>query len=233
MNVLVTGGAGYIGSHAAKALAKAGHHPVVLDDLRTGHCAAVRWGPFVQGSLSDDGLIEKTLREHKIEAVMHFAASLLVGESMTDPKKYFWNNLVNTLRLLDAMLAAGVKDIVFSSSAAVYGTPKAVPIPAHHPQKPINPYGESKLAMERAIAWYGSAYGMRWMALRYFNAAGADAEGELGEEHDPETHLIPLVIQAALGKRPLVEVYGADYRTPDGTAIRDYIHVEDLAEAHI
>jgi len=164
---------------------------------------------------------------------MHFAGSILVGESVVSPRKYYWNNVVNTLKLLDAMQDADVKHIVFSSSAAVYGTPETTPIPEEHPQRPINPYGESKLMIEQALNWYGQAYGLRWMALRYFNACGADLEGEVGEEHNPETHLIPLVIQAALGRRPCAEVYGNDYSTPDGTAIRDYIHVVDLAEAHV
>jgi UDP-arabinose 4-epimerase len=233
MKVLVTGGAGYIGSHTAKALARAGYEPVVLDDLSNGHRRAVKWGPLVEGNLSDGRLIERTLASHKVEAVIHFAASILVGESMTNPQRHFWNNVVNTLRLLDAMLEAGVKHIVFSSSAAVYGDPEKVPIPEDHPKHPVNAYGDTKLSMERAIKWYGAAYGIRWMALRYFNAAGADPDGELGEEHQPETHLIPLVIQAALGQRPEVEVYGTDYPTPDGTCIRDYIHIADLAEAHV
>lgn len=233
MNILVTGGAGYIGSHTAKALQRAGYDPVVFDDLTSGHRWAVQWGPLAEGSLADSDLIRKTLSDHRIEAVIHFAASLLVSESMTNPQKYYWNNVVNTLRLLDAMLEAKVKHIVFSSSAATYGVPQTVPIPEDHPQNPINAYGETKLAMERAIQWYGSAYGVRWMALRYFNAAGADPDGELGEDHDPETHVIPLVIGAALGQRPAVEVYGTDYPTPDGTAVRDYIHVTDLGEAHV
>ena len=164
---------------------------------------------------------------------MHFAAWLLVGESVQEPRKYYWNNVVNTLRLLDAMLAAGVKLIVFSSSAATYGNPRTVPIPEDHPKEPVNPYGETKLAMERALQWYGNAYELRWMALRYFNAAGADHDGEIGESHDPEAHLIPLTIKAALGERPHVEIYGTDYPTTDGTAVRDYIHVTDLADAHV
>ncbi|HEV2494190.1 MAG TPA: UDP-glucose 4-epimerase GalE [Terriglobia bacterium] len=233
MKILVTGGAGYIGSHTAKALKRAGYEPVVFDDLSSGHPWAVKWGPLVQGSLADGDLIRATLTDHKIEAVIHFAASLLVSESMTNPQKYFWNNVVNTLRLLDAMLEAKVKHIVFSSSAATYGVPQTVPIPEDHPKNPINAYGETKLSMERAIQWYGTAYGVHWMALRYFNAAGADPDGELGEAHGPESHLVPLVIQAALGERPEVEVYGTDYPTPDGTAIRDYIHVTDLGEAHL
>ena len=233
MRVLVTGGAGYIGSHTAKALARAGYEPVVLDDFSAGHRWAVRWGPLVEGSLDSPDLISKAIRDYEVAAVVHFAASLLVGESMTQPQKYFWNNGVNTLRLLAAMLAAEVKHIVFSSSAAVYGMPEVVPIPEDHILHPINPYGETKVMMERALHWYGVAYGMRFAALRYFNAAGADREGDLGEDHHPETHLVPLVIQAALGQRPFVEVYGTDYPTPDGTAIRDYIHVTDLAEAHV
>jgi UDP-glucose-4-epimerase GalE len=233
MRVLVTGGAGYIGSQTAKALAQAGHEPVVLDNLSTGHRWAVKWGPFIAGDLADRELVGKVLREHRIEGVLHFAASIQVGESMANPQKYFWNNDVNTLVLLDAMKAGEVKHIVFSSSAAIYGDPEKVPIPEDHPQRPVNPYGESKLFMERALHWYGVAYGVGWMALRYFNAAGADLDGEIGEEHDPESHLIPLVMGAALGQRPAVEVYGNDYPTPDGTPIRDYIHVSDLAEAHV
>lgn len=233
MRVLVTGGAGYIGSQTAKALSKAGHESVVLDNLATGHRETVKWGPFIEGDVGDKALLEKVIKEHRIEAVLHFAASLLVGESMTDPHKYFWNNVVNTLTLLDMMKACGVEHIVFSSSAAIYGNPETSLIPESHAKRPVNPYGESKLSMERAIHWYGIAYGIRGVALRYFNAAGADLEGELGEEHDPETHLIPLVIKAALGQRPAVEIYGTDYPTPDGTAIRDYIHIVDLADAHV
>ena len=233
MRVLVTGGAGYIGSHTAKALARAGHEPLVLDNLTSGHRWAVKWGALLEQDLGDTAALLQVLRKERIEAVMHFAASLLVGESVRDPRKYFWNNVVNTLRLLDAMMEAGVKLIVFSSSAAVYGEPEKVPIPEDHPTKPVNPYGETKLMMERALKWYGDAYGVRWMALRYFNAAGADPDGELGEDHDPETHLIPLVVQAALGRRPRVEIFGTDYTSPDGTAIRDYIHVTDLADAHV
>jgi UDP-glucose-4-epimerase GalE len=233
MRVLVTGGAGYIGSHTAKALVKSGHEPLTLDNLSSGHRWALKWGRFVEGDLADPQLLPKTIRDERIEAVMHFAANIAVGESVKDPKKYFWNNVVNTLRLLDAMVDARVKLIVFSSSAAVYGDPQKVPIPEDHPTRPVNPYGDTKLMMERALRWYGNAYGLRWVALRYFNAAGADPEGKLGEEHEPETHLIPLVIRAALGRLPCVEIYGTDYPTPDGTAIRDYIHITDLAEAHL
>jgi UDP-arabinose 4-epimerase len=233
MRVLVTGGAGYIGSQTAKALAQAGHEIVVLDNLSAGHRWAVKWGPCVEGDLADAALVTAALKTYGIDAVMHFAASIQVGESVLDPKKYFWNNVVNTLRLLDAMTETGVAHIVFSSSAAVYGDPEKVPIPEDHPTRPVNPYGDTKLMMERALKWYGAAYGLRWTALRYFNAAGADPDGELGEEHDPESHLIPLVIRAALGRSPYVEVYGTDYATADGTAIRDYIHIVDLAEAHV
>ncbi len=233
MRVLVTGGAGYIGSHTAKALGRAGHEVVVLDNFSTGHRWAIKWGPCVEGDLADTELVTSALKAYGIDAVMHFAASIQVGESVRNPQKYFWNNIVNTLRLLDSMRNAGTAYIVFSSSAAVYGNPEKVPIPEEHPTLPVNPYGDTKLMMERALEAYGNAYGVRWMALRYFNAAGADPDGELGEEHDPESHLIPLVIRAALGRRPLVEVYGTDYPTPDGTAIRDYIHVTDLAEAHL
>ncbi len=233
MRVLVTGGAGYIGSQTAKALARAGHEVVVLDNLATGHREAVKWGPLIEGNLGDKELLAKIFKEQQIEAVLHFAASLLVGESMTDPQKYFWNNVVNTLVLLDAMKASRVKHIVFSSSAAVYGSPEKLPIPEDHSMRPVSPYGDSKLSMERAIRWYGVAYGLSGVSLRYFNAAGADLDGELGEGHDPESHLIPLVVKAALRQRPEVEIFGTDYPTPDGTAIRDYIHVVDLADAHV
>lgn len=233
MRVLVTGGAGYIGSHTAKALAASGFAPIMLDDFSTGHRWAAKWGELIEGGLENTDFISRIIKERQITAVIHFAASLLVGESMVQPQKYFWNNVVNTLRLLDAMLQTGVKHIVFSSSAAVFGIPEKVPIPEDHPLRPINPYGETKVMMERTMHWYGSAYGLRSVALRYFNAAGADPKGEIGEDHYPETHLIPLVIQATLGQRPFVEIYGTDYATPDGTAIRDYIHVTDLAEAHV
>jgi UDP-arabinose 4-epimerase len=233
LNVLVTGGAGYIGSHACKALSAAGHIPVTYDSLVYGHPWAVQWGPLVEGDLADDDLLKKTLREHRIEAVMHFAAFAYVGESMEDPGKYFRNNVGNTIRLLDAMVEQRVENIVFSSTCATYGMPESGSIAEDHPQRPVNPYGESKLFVERALHWYGAAHGIRSAALRYFNAAGADPDGEIGEEHDPETHLIPLVIQAALGQRPQVQIFGTDYPTPDGSAVRDYIHVTDLAAAHV
>ncbi len=231
--VLVTGGAGYIGSHTCKALAASGCTPVTLDNLVYGHRWAVKWGPLVEGDLADRALVERVLREHAIGAVIHFAAYAYVGESMTDPAKYFRNNVSNTLNLLEAMQAAGTRRIVFSSTCATYGIPTAVPIAEDHPQRPVNPYGESKLFVERALHWHGVAHDLRWTALRYFNAAGADPDGEIGEDHDPETHLLPLAIETALGRRPDVQVMGTDYPTPDGTAIRDYIHVTDLADAHV
>jgi UDP-arabinose 4-epimerase len=232
-SILVTGGAGYIGSHTCKALHKAGFTPVTFDNLVYGHREAVKWGPFVEGDLSDKVLLEKVLTDYGVEAVIHFAAFAYVGESMEQPQKYFANNVVNTLNLLDVMHDAGVGHIVFSSTCATYGIPERVPIDESHPQQPVNPYGESKLFVERALKWHGVAHGLKSAALRYFNAAGADADGEIGEDHEPETHLIPLVIQAALGLREQVSIFGTDYPTSDGTAIRDYIHVTDLGEAHV
>lgn len=231
--VLVTGGAGYIGSHACKALAAAGHLPVTYDNLGTGHRALVKWGPLVEGELADRECLQQALRSHRIDAVMHFAASAYVGESMADPGKYFRNNVTGTLTLLEALQAEGVRRIVFSSTCATYGVPAQVPIPEDHPQRPVNPYGESKLFIERALHWYGTCHGLQWLALRYFNAAGADPEGETGEMHEPETHLLPLAMQVALGQREQLQVMGTDYDTPDGTAVRDYIHVTDLADAHV
>ena len=233
MRVLVNGGAGYIGSQTSKLLMATGHEPVVLDNLSTGHRWAVRWGEYVEGDLADTAQVREALERHAIEAVIHFAASAYVGESMQNPRKYFHNNVTNTLKLLDAMLDAGVRYMVFSSSCATYGLPDRLPITEMEPQRPVNPYGESKLFVERVLRWYGEVYGLHWMALRYFNAAGADPDGEIGEIHDPETHLIPLVIQAALGQRSQLDVFGTDYPTADGTAVRDYIHVVDLARAHI
>lgn len=233
MNLLVTGGAGYIGSHTAKALAQAGHSPVTYDNLSTGHRWAVRWGPFVKGDVADRRLLVDTLREHSIEAVMHFAGSASVAESIASPARYFENNSVNSLTLLNAMLEAGTRHIIFSSTCATYGNPRSAAISERSAQAPVNPYGESKLFVEKALRWYEAAYGIQWVALRYFNAAGADPEGEIGEAHDPETHVIPLAIRAALGQGPRIEVKGTDYPTPDGTAVRDYVHVMDLADAHI
>lgn len=231
--VLVTGGAGYIGSHTCKILAEAGYEPVTLDNLIYGHRWAVKWGPFVEGDLADATLLRQVIQDYRVEAVVHFAAYAYVGESMQDPGKYFRNNVANTLNLLDAMVTNGIRPIVFSSTCSTYGLPERIPITEDQPQQPLNPYGESKLFVERALRWYGIAHGLRSVALRYFNAAGADPEGEIGEEHDPETHLLPLVIQAALGQRTQVEIFGTDYDTPDGTPVRDYIHVTDLADAHV
>jgi UDP-glucose 4-epimerase len=232
MRVLVTGGAGYIGSVVVELLADRGHGVVVYDNLIKGQVSAVDpRAHFVEGDIADLALLEETLRGHNVDAVMHFAAHSLVGESMQDPGKYFSNNVSASITLVDAMLRAGVKSLVFSSSAATYGMPRSVPIKESDPTDPINPYGESKLAFERMLRWYDQANGLRFVSLRYFNAAGASEK--YGEVHDPETHIIPIVLQTALGQRPAVQVYGDDYPTPDGTAIRDYIHVIDLAEAHI
>ena len=231
--VLVAGGAGYIGSHTCKALARAGRLPVVLDNLSQGHRAAVRWGPLVEGDIRDRAVVERTLREHRIGSVVHLAAYAYVGESMRDPGKYFGNNVTGSLALLEAMQLCGVERMVFSSTCATYGAPESLPIGEGHAQRPINPYGESKLFVERALHWYGAAHGLRSVALRYFNAAGADPDGELGEEHDPETHLVPLAIGAALGRRGPLQIYGTGYPTADGTAVRDYVHVADLADAHV
>ena len=231
--ILVTGGAGYIGSHACKALARAGYEPVAYDNLGRGHREAVRWGPLVEGELADRALLVRTLRRFDIATVMHFAAFAYVGESVAKPALYFENNVANSLNLFAAMLEAGVKRIVFSSTCATYGIPDKVPIDESAPQQPVNPYGESKLMIERMLHWLGQGDGLRHVALRYFNAAGADPDAEIGEDHDPETHLIPLLLLTALGRRDAIDVFGTDYPTPDGTAIRDYIHVKDLAEAHV
>jgi UDP-glucose-4-epimerase GalE len=215
------------------ALAKAGFLPVAYDNLSRGHHWAVRWGPLEVHELKDKAALRGVLRKYKPVAVLHFAAFAYVGESMRAPDLYFQNNLVNSLTLLDAMRDCDVATIVFSSSCATYGLPIDLPIPESHPQNPISPYGESKRAVEQALRWHGAAYGIKWAALRYFNAAGADPKGEIGEDHRPETHLIPLAIEAALGLRPHVSIFGTDYPTSDGTAIRDFIHVMDLAEAHV
>lgn len=232
-NVLVTGGAGYVGSHCCKALADAGFVPVTYDNLVHGHRSAVRWGPLVEGDLADTVCLTDVLQRFSIQAVLHFAAYAYVGESMQCPGKYFSNNVSHSIDLLEAMRQAGVDTIVFSSTCATYGIPDSLPISEAHPQQPVNPYGESKLFVERALFWYGRAHGFRTAALRYFNAAGADGDGEIGELHEPETHLVPVAIEAALGQRTAVDIYGTDYPTPDGTAIRDYIHVADLGDAHV
>lgn len=230
--ILVVGGAGYIGSHCVKELNKQGYRTVVLDNLVYGHRDAVKWGEFVQGDMQDTALLDRLFTEHRIAGVMHFAAYAYVGESVTDPEKYYFNNVGATLNLLAAMRRHGVDKFIFSSTCATYGVPEQIPIPEDHPQAPINPYGATKLMVERILADYDRAYGLRSIAFRYFNAAGADAEGELGERHDPETHLIPLVFRALLGG-PALKVFGDDYPTVDGTNVRDYIHVTDLAQAHI
>lgn len=231
--VLVTGGAGYVGSHACKALAGAGYTPVVYDDFRLGNRWAVRWGPLVEDRLENQAALEAAIREHDVSTVMHFAAYSNVGESMTNPSIYFRNNVALTLNLLDAMVATGVKNLVISSTCAIYGLPEKLPLTENTPVAPINPYGSSKAMMEELARWYGTIHGIRTAALRYFNASGADPDGQIGEAHDPETHLVPIVVQAALGQRPFIQINGTDYDTPDGTAIRDYVHVCDLAAAHL
>jgi UDP-glucose-4-epimerase GalE len=231
--ILVTGGCGYIGSHTCKLLARRGFTPVVFDNLSTGNSWAARWGQFVLGDLRDRTAVRSALETYKIESVIHFASNALVGESIRNPYEYLHDNVSASITLFEAMSEVGVDRIVFSSSCATYGIPESVPIVEIDPQVPVNPYGESKLFIERALSWYARARGLNWVVLRYFNAAGADKSGEIGECHDPETHLIPLVIQAALGIRPYVELFGTDYPTPDGTCVRDYVHVEDLASAHV
>jgi len=233
MQVLVTGGAGYIGSHTAKALAAHGITPIVLDDLSTGHAGMVKWGPLVRGNIGDRDLVRRITRDYRIDGVIHFAASAYVGESMHYPRKYFQNNVVHSLALIDEVLDAGITNVVFSSSCATYGIPSTLPITEDQQQCPVNPYGESKLFIERALGAYAGAYGLNWAALRYFNAAGADPEGQLGEMHDPETHLIPLAIRTALGHRDALDVFGTDYSTLDGSPVRDFVHVSDLADAHV
>jgi UDP-arabinose 4-epimerase len=232
-NVLVVGGAGYIGSHACKAIAARGDVPICFDNLSAGHCELVKWGPLVVGDLGDSASLARVFRDFRIDAVMHFAAHAYVGESVTDPAKYYRNNVAGTITLLDCMRKAGVGLIVFSSTCATYGIPDSVPITEGHPQRPINPYGWSKLMVEQILKDYQQAYGLRHAVLRYFNAAGADADCETGEWHNPETHLIPLVLDSAMGRRPRVAIFGTNYPTPDGTCVRDYIHVTDLADAHI
>ncbi len=233
MRILVTGGAGYIGSHAVKLFLARGHDVWVYDNLSMGHRASVPADRLIEGDLSEQQRLDHVLVMHRIEAVVHFAAFAFVGESVTNPAKYYQNNLVNTLNLLEAMRRHKIGRIVFSSTCATYGVPEKVPITEEEKQRPINPYGNTKLAVEHALADYAAAYGWGFAALRYFNAAGAAPDGSIGEDHDPETHLIPIVLQAVMGQRPAVEVFGTDYPTPDGTCIRDYIHVDDLADAHL
>ncbi len=230
--VLVTGGAGYIGAQTCKALASAGYRPIVYDNLVSGHRAAVRWGPFVHGDINDRTGLDAAIRRYRPQAAIHFAAHAYVGESIADPGKYYRNNLAGSLTLLEALRDAGVDKIVLSSTCAVYGEPAQLPITESTPTRPINPYGMSKLMVEQMLADFERAHGLRWLALRYFNAAGDDFDGEIGEDHDPETRLVPLTLEAATGGPPLT-VFGTDYPTPDGTCIRDYIHVADLADAHL
>lgn len=233
MNVLVVGGAGYIGSHMIRLLDASGHRVVTLDNLSEGHRDAVIVGKLVVGEMSDRKCVEALLRDEKIEAVIHFAASALVGESVSHPAKYYGNNVVATFELLEAMRACDVKKLVFSSTCATYGQPQVVPIQENEKQQPVNPYGFTKLVIERMLDDYAHAYGFGFAALRYFNACGASVDGRIGEDHQPESHLIPIVLQVALGLRQAVSVFGRDYPTPDGTCIRDYIHVDDLGSAHL
>jgi UDP-glucose 4-epimerase len=231
--VLVTGGAGYIGSHTTKELQKQGFEVVVFDNLSNGKKEFVQGGQLVIGDLLDKDAVRRVFRSGDIAAVLHFASLIQVGESYLDPRKYYGQNLVSSLNLLDAMLEAGVKSFIFSSSAAVYGAPRQIPIPEDHPLLPFNPYGQTKFFVEKILQDYDRAYGMKFISLRYFNAAGADPGGDLGEMHDPETHLIPNILSVILGKKEYLEIYGADFPTPDGTAVRDYIHVTDLSSAHV
>jgi UDP-glucose-4-epimerase GalE len=232
-SILVAGGAGYVGSHACKALAKVGFRPVTVDNLATGHADAVKWGPLIQADIADAGAVGAALDQYGIKAAMHFAASSLVAESMVKPEVYYANNVTGTLSLIDTLTRRGVEQIVFSSSAAVYGLAEAELIGEETPLAPINPYGETKRAVEGALRWIGAAKGFRWTALRYFNAAGADEDAEIGERHEPETHLIPNIVRATLGTGPALRIFGGDYPTPDGSVVRDYVHVTDLAEAHV
>lgn len=230
---MVTGGCGYVGSHVNKLLSQKGHQTVVLDNMVHGHREFAKWGKLVEMDLGDRAGLEKLLATEKFDAVLHFAGYIAVGESVIDPETYYRNNVGNTLILLEAMRRAGVNRIIFSSTAAVYGDPVHVPLDEGHPLAPINPYGRTKLIIEQALRDFSAAYGLRSVSLRYFNAAGASPKAGIGERHLPETHLIPLVLEAALDKRPNVSIYGADYDTPDGTCLRDYIHVDDLADAHV
>ncbi|WIV18398.1 UDP-glucose 4-epimerase GalE [Paenibacillus polygoni] len=233
MAILVTGGAGYIGSHTVAALLERGEEVVVVDNLQTGHREAVLGGTFCEGDLRDKAFLDQVFAENKIEAVIHFAANSLVGESMQNPAKYYDNNVFGTLTLLEAMNNAGVSKIVFSSTAATYGEPEKVPIEETDRTEPTNVYGETKLMMERMMSWFDKVLGIKYVSLRYFNAAGAHKDGKIGEDHQPESHLIPLVLQTALGQRKQIAIFGDDYATEDGTCIRDYIHVSDLADAHL
>lgn len=233
MNILVVGGAGYIGSHMCKYLAKKNYTPIVLDNLVYGHRDAVKWGPFIEGAMGNKDLLSMIFTEYKIDAVMHFAAYAYVGESVINPWKYYENNVAATISLLDTMREHNISKFIFSSTCATYGEPAQIPITEEHFQSPINPYGRSKLMVEQILDDYQNAYGLNSISLRYFNAAGADPDGEIGEDHNPETHLIPLILQTTLGQRDEISIFGDDYPTEDGTCIRDYIHVTDLAQAHL
>jgi UDP-glucose 4-epimerase len=233
MKILIVGGAGYIGSHMVKQLANAGHDVITLDNLSYGYRDAVKHGEFVQGDLGDDKILDSIFNDGSIDAVMHFAGFIQVGESMIKPSMYYQNNVANTLILLDAMLRHQIKNFIFSSTAAIFGEPNYTPIDEKHNKQPINPYGHSKLMIEQVLDDYDEAYGLRSTCLRYFNAAGADPDGELGERHIPETHLIPLILQAASGRRDDIKIFGDDYATDDGTCVRDYIHINDLCDAHL
>ncbi|MBM3304908.1 MAG: UDP-glucose 4-epimerase GalE [Candidatus Aminicenantes bacterium] len=233
MSILVAGGAGFIGSHTVWELVREGFDVVVVDNLSSGRREHVGDAPFVRADLLDKSAVRDVLRSRKVSAVLHFASLIQVGESTLDPRKYYTHNILSSLNLLDGMLDAGVDKFIFSSSAAVYGDPLETPIPETHPTKPVNPYGRTKQMIETVLEDYGRAHGLRSISLRYFNAAGADPEGRTGECHDPETHLVPNVLLSALGKRPRLEIFGGDFATPDGTAVRDYIHVTDLAAAHV
>lgn len=232
-SILVAGGAGYVGSHACKALKQAGYQPVTLDNLRTGHADAVKWGPLIEADIRDQDLVRAAIRQYDINSVMHFAASSLVAEFMAEPALYYDLNVVASVRFLEALTLEGVRQIVFSSSAAVYGAVDADLISEDFPLEPTNTYGETKRVIEGALKWMGMAQGFSWCALRYFNAAGADPDGEAGERHDPETHLIPNLVRSVLGTAPGLKLFGDDYPTPDGSVVRDYIHVTDLADAHV
>lgn len=233
MRILVVGGAGYIGSHMVKMLFGFGHEVITLDNLSSGHRDAILGGVFVEGDLANIEVLNQVFEKYQPEAVMHFASFIQVGESVQKPDIYYRNNVTNTLNLLDTMLKFDVKKFIFSSTAAVFGEPDYVPIDEAHPKRPLNPYGRSKLMIEQVLADYDKAFNFRYVCLRYFNAAGADPYGELGERHEPETHLIPLILQAASGRRENIHVFGRDYDTPDGTCIRDYIHIVDLCSAHL
>lgn len=231
--ILIIGGAGYIGSHINKMLNQLGHETIILDNLSYGHNEFAKWGKFIEGNINETSKLERIFQNYPVDSVMHFAAFTYVGESVTDPQKYYVNNVKNTINLLESMRKYQIKNFIFSSTCAVYGEPQVLPLKEDHPLNPINPYGRSKLMVETILKDYSDAYDFNYASLRYFNAAGADPEGEIGEWHNPETHLIPLVLDAASGRRDAINIFGTDYPTKDGTCIRDYIHVCDLAQAHL